>query len=304
MMLWTEKYRPDSIAKLMGQEGFRMDAENWVELGDMPNLLLFGTAGVGKTAASLALAKDVLGELFDVNFLELNASDDRKLETVRTKIKEFASQGKIGEVPFRIILLDEVDGMTSDAQNALKRIMERYESNVRFILTANDRSRIIYPLQSRCANYGFKTLQNDAIFTLCEKVLKSEGHEVPSNLMQFIASFNGDVRRALTELQAAIASGTTLREQVNKSLKEYNDILSMIVNKEYDNARNALYEELLNGKTMKDICLGLHEVVIESEMDGNTKYKILRVIGEGEWRSSTMTPRILISWMVAQTKMN
>ena len=303
-MLWTEKYRPSKLNEIAGQTAFVIDAEHWVINKEMPNVLLYGIAGVGKTASAIALVNEILDGNLEGNFFEINASDDRKLETVRTKIKEFASQGKIGEVPFRIILLDEVDGMTSDAQNALKRIMERYESNVRFILTANDRSRIIYPLQSRCANYGFKTLQNDAIFTLCEKVLKSEGHEVPANLMQFIASFNGDVRRALTELQAAIASGTTLREQVNKSLKEYNDILSMIVNKEYDNARNALYEELLNGKTMKDICLGLHEVVIESEMDGNTKYKILRVIGEGEWRSSTMTPRILISWMVAQTKMN
>ena len=303
-MLWTEKYRPKTLRNIKGQEHFVLDAEVWVEERNMPNVLLYGNAGTGKTGAGLALAKSILGENAKDNFVEVNASDDRRLEVIRTTIKRVAQSGTIGDVPFRICLLDEMDGMTKDAQNALKRIMERYESNVRFILTANDRSRIIYPLQSRCANYGFKTLQNDAIFTLCEKVLKSEGHEVPANLMQFITSFNGDVRRALTELQAAIASGTTLREQVNKSLKEYNDILSMIVNKEYDNARNALYEELLNGKTMKDICLGLHEVVIESEMDGNTKYKILRVIGEGEWRSSTMTPRILISWMVAQTKMN
>ena len=122
--------------------------------------------------------------------------------------------------------------------------------------------------------------------------------------MQFIGSYNGDVRRALTELQAAIASGSTLREQANKSLAEYERIVSLIVDKEHDKALNALYEELIKGKTMKDICLGLHEIVIESEMDGNMKYKILRVIGEGEWRSSTMTPRILVSWMIAQTRMN
>ena len=301
-MLWTEKYRPESISQIVGQESFKLDAENWIQLGDMPNLLLFGTAGVGKTAAGLALAKDMLDDLFDVNFLELNASDDRKLETVRTKIKEFVSQGKIGQVPFRIILLDEVDGMTSDAQNALKRIIERYESNARFIFTANDRSRIIYPLQSRCANYFFSTLPNDVIFSLAENVLKKEGHDIPVNMMQFIGSYNGDVRRALTELQAAIASGSTLREQANKSLEEYEKIVSLIVGKEHDKALTALYEELLKGKTMKDICLGLHEIVIESEMDGNMKYKILRVIGEGEWRSSTMTPRILVSWMIAQTR--
>lgn len=302
MMLWTEKYRPNTLAEIVGQESFKLDAENWIGLKDMPNLLLYGTAGVGKTAAAIALSKDMLGEMFDVNFIELNTSDDRKLETVRTKIKDFVSQNKIGDVPFRIILLDEVDGMTSDAQNALKRIIERYERNARFILTANDQSRIIYPLQSRCANYFFGTLKNDVIFSLVEKVLRREGHDVPDQLMQFIASYNGDLRRVLTELQAAIASGSTLREQVNKSLEEYENILSLIVDKEHDKALTSLYDELLKGKTVKDICLGLHDVVISSEMEANTKYRILRVIGEGEWRSSTMTPRILLSWMVTQTR--
>ena len=302
MMLWTEKYRPNTIREIVGQESFKLDAENWIGLEDMPNLLLYGPAGVGKTAAALALSKDMLGEMHDVNFIELNTSDDRKLETVRTKIKDFISQKKIGDVPFRIILLDEVDGMTSDAQNALKRIIERYESNARFIFTANDQSRIIYPLQSRCANYFFGTLSNDVILSLVENVLKREGLDTPNQLMQFIGSYNGDLRRVLTELQAAIASGSTLREQTNKSLKEYESIISLIVDEEHDKARNALYDELLRGKTVKDICLGLHDVVINSEMDGNMKYRILRVIGEGEWRSSTMTPRILISWMVTQTR--
>ena len=120
--------------------------------------------------------------------------------------------------------------------------------------------------------------------------------------MHFINSYNGDLRRVLTELQAAIASGSSLKEQVNKGLEEYENILSLIVDNEHDKALNSLYDELMKGKTVKDIGLGLHDVVISSEMDANTKYRILRVIGEGEWRSSTMTPRILISWMVTQTR--
>ena len=152
-MLWTEKYRPNKIGEIVGQEHFVMDATTWIEEGNMPNVLFFGNAGTGKTAAGIALAKGILGDSFKDNFVEVNASDDRRLEVVRTTIKTIAQSGTIGDAPFRIILLDELGGMTIDAQSALKRMAERYSNNVRFIITCNDRSKIIHPLQSRCANY-------------------------------------------------------------------------------------------------------------------------------------------------------
>ena len=101
-MLWTEKYRPKRLSEVIGQESFKLDAENWVDINDMPNVLFFGSAGTGKTAAGMALAQEFLGT--SPNFLELNASDDRRLEDVRTNIKGFAQQGKIGDVPFKICL--------------------------------------------------------------------------------------------------------------------------------------------------------------------------------------------------------
>ena len=106
-MLWTEKYRPNTIKQVMGNESFVSDAMGWIKNNDIPNLLLHGPAGTGKTSAGIALAKDILKDDFGTNFLELNASDDRKLETVRTKIKEFASTGKMGNVPYKIVLLEE-----------------------------------------------------------------------------------------------------------------------------------------------------------------------------------------------------
>ncbi len=124
-MLWTEKYRPKNIQQLIGQESFKLDAENWIENKDMPNVLLHGPAGVGKTAAAGILALEMLKHEIDSNYFEINASDDRRLEVVRTTIKDVAQQRAIGDVPFKIIHLDELDGMTPDAQNALKRIMER-----------------------------------------------------------------------------------------------------------------------------------------------------------------------------------
>ena len=302
MMLWTEKYRPELLHQIKGQEHFVMDAENWVELQNMPNVLFYGVSGTGKTAAGLALTRSILGEDALDNFFEINASDDRKLETVRTKIKEIAQSGGLGQVPFRIILLDEMDGMTTDAQNALKRIMERYSNNVRFIITCNDRSKIIFALQSRCANYHFKPLSYQTILGVLNEILAQEnlaGRFPETEMLAFIKAYEGDLRRTITELQAAIASNKPLAIQVQSGLQEYENMLNEIINKN-TNVLTQLHNLLYDGKTIKDICLGLHDVVINAELDNNTKYKLLRVIGESEWRSSTMTPRVLLSWMVGQ----
>lgn len=301
-MLWTEKYRPAELSRIIGQEHFILDAETWAESRIMPNILLYGNSGTGKTAAGIALSNSILGKDAKDNFFEINASDDRKLETVRTSIKSIAQSGSIGDVPFKIIMLDEMDGMTSDAQNALKRIMERYANNVRFIITCNDKSKIIFALQSRCANYHFKTLSNEVILDAVKSLLTSEGLENKyddKSLYAFIGSFNGDLRRAITELQAAASSDNPLKLQVQLGLKEYENIIDEIINKN-TNAISSLHDLLYDGRSVKEICIGMHDVVIDSKMDNNTKYKFLRVIGESEWRSTNLTPRVLVSWMVGQ----
>ena len=301
-MLWTEKYRPALLSGIKGQEHFVMDAENWVELQNMPNVLFYGTSGTGKTAGGLSLARTLLGENALDNFFEINASDDRRLETVRTKIKEIAQSGKLGGVPFRIILLDEMDGMTHDAQNALKRIMERYSENVRFIITCNDRTKIIFALQSRCANYHFKPLAPSVVFAILTDILDKENipnRPTEEEMQGFISVYGGDLRRAITELQAAISSDKPLHVQVQEGLQEYENIISEIINKNA-NILATLHNLLYDGRTIKDICVSLHDVIINATFDSNTKYKFLRVIGESEWRSTTMTPRVLLSWMVGQ----
>lgn len=301
-MLWTEKYRPKKLADIKGQEHFVLDAENWVEVQNMPNVLLHGVPGTGKTACAMALANSILGEDAIDNFFEVNASDDRRLETVRTRIKEIARSGTLGDVPFRMILLDEMDGMTTDAQNALKRIMERYASNVRFVITCNDRSKINFALQSRCANYHFKPLQYTTVKRVVEDILRKEsldGRYDDITLTTFIGAFNGDLRRTITELQAAIASNNNLKIQVQEGLKQYENIIDKILNKN-TSALSDLQALLYDGFTVKDICIGLHDVILDAKLDHTAKYKFLRVIGESEWRSTTMTPKVLISWMVGQ----
>ena len=292
-MLWTEKYRPKKLNDVIGQEHFTSDARGWIEERNMPNVLLYGNPGNGKTGAGLAIGREILGETFQDNYIEVNASDDRRLENVRTTIKNIAQSGTIGDAPFRIVLLDEMDGMTTDAQNALKRIMERYASNIRFIITCNDRNKIIFALQSRCANYHFKPLSNEAMMEVLTSILKAE--EITrfsqDELHSFIYAMNGDMRRAITELQAAKASNSTLKTQINAGLNEYKKLLMNIVNKDTTYALSKIHDLLHNGYTIREVCIGLHDAVIETDLERQIKFKVLRTIGESEWRSTTMTPK-------------
>ena len=300
-MLWTEKYRPKTLRDVVGQEHFTMDATSWVEENNMPNMLAYGNPGNGKTAAMYALGRSILKDSFTDNFIEVNASDDRRLETVRTTIKSVAQSGTIGDAPFRIMLLDEMDGMTSDAQNALKRIMERYSSNIRFMITCNDKSKIIFALQSRCANYHFKPLSRSVILDVIKEILHAESitRFSEDELSTFINAGDLDLRRAITQVQAAKSSNTSLSKQIEIGLEEFQKVLQLLSDK--NKAQEKLVSMNVNGRSIREIIEGLHDALVQSEgMDSNQKWKLLRIFGEAQWRSTTMTPRVLISWMVGQ----
>tara|TARA_R100000008_G_scaffold22781_1_gene12111 strand:- start:4152 stop:5006 length:855 start_codon:yes stop_codon:yes gene_type:complete len=280
------------VNEIIGQESFVKDATNWLLNNEMPNLLLYGQQGVGKTSAAIALANEILKDDFSLNILELNASDDRKLETVRSKIKDFASTVKLGNCPFKICLLDEMDGMTNDAQNALKRIMEKYSKNVRFIITCNDKSKIIFPIQSRCATYQFSKLNNEQIVMVLNKILKIERGNDVTEIKTVSNTFNGDLRKAITQMQAGFNSVTEIIDPMFEEI--INDSINNIC------VLDKLHELLSKGISTKDICNGLHDVILENKYDREIKYKYLRIIGETEYRSSTMTPKIVVSWLATQ----
>ncbi|MCL4349930.1 MAG: AAA family ATPase, partial [Candidatus Thermoplasmatota archaeon] len=159
MEIWIEKYRPERIEDMGGQQEAVRILKGFIDSGEMPHLIFAGPPGVGKTTAALCMAKEMIGENWKDHFLELNASNDRGIDIVREDIKDFARTMSITEGKFKIVFLDEADELTPDAQAALRRTMEVYFRNVRFIFSCNYSSGIIPPLQSRAVVIRFRRFE-------------------------------------------------------------------------------------------------------------------------------------------------
>jgi replication factor C small subunit len=204
--LWVEKHRPRSVTEMRGQKAVVDRLRKYAEAGTFPHLMFAGPPGTGKTTAALALTHDVFGETHRQNLLEMNASDERKLESIRTKVKRFARTAPLGGATFKVIFLDEADSLIHEAQGALRRIMEKYSETCRFILSCNYSSRIIEPIQSRCAVFRFRPLSDEQSFAQIVMVAKSEGVELDDDAAAAIVHVSlGDLRKAITALQVAAA---------------------------------------------------------------------------------------------------
>ena len=172
--VWTEKYRPKKLNDVVNQEDIVERLKAFVKNKNVPNMLFAGPAGIGKTTCALAIAHEVYGEGWKQNYLETNASDERGINTIRHKIKDFARTRPIGDTPFKIAVLDEADALTPEAQQALRRTMENYTHTCRFILIANYSSRIIDPIQSRCAVFRFTGIEKEKSKKYLKKIAKKE----------------------------------------------------------------------------------------------------------------------------------
>jgi len=299
-MNWTEKYRPKIIEEVIGQNKFTDDAKNWVAIYEMPNILLYGQPGTGKTSAAYVIAKQMLGEHMSSQFKEINASQDRRLDTIRETVSNFASWKAIDEVPFKIMLMDELDGMTKDSQRALKRTMERAH-NVRFIITCNNPHEIDMAIRSRCANYLFMPLSVDTIVDILSIICEKEKLSFNKvELTKFAELLNGDLRRGINELQACSYSGGSLVDKSKEFISQYKDVVKSVSAREYDGALTVLLDEVYRGRNVREISHNLHRIILEEEMENRVKYKWLRLLGEMEWRAKDMTPKIIVSWLIAQ----
>lgn len=201
--------RPKNVSEISHQEHVVATLKTSIASGQLPHLLFYGPPGTGKTSTIVAVGRELFGPDFRKNgrFLELNASDDRGIKVVREKVKSFA-QGAISSngsmPPFKIIVLDEADSMTGDAQSALRRMMENYSKVTRFCLICNYVSRIIEPVASRCAKFRFAPLEKISMTARLEYICKEESIESSAEVMDSLLDCsNGDLRKAINFLQSA-----------------------------------------------------------------------------------------------------
>lgn len=290
--LWIEKYRPITFADIKGQKEILQKIKGFIEQKNMPHLLFAGPAGIGKSTTALVIARTFFGEHWRENFLELNASDERGIDVVRTKVKDFARTRALGNVPFKIIFLDECDALTKEAQQALRRTMELYALTTRFVLSCNYSSKILDPIQSRCTVFRFKPLEKEQMFLIFDKIAQTEQLKIDSAAKEALyQSCNGDCRKAENILQSCAAVGTEITEESIFSLAsvanpiEVKEFLFLAMQNKFALARNKMLETMLKyGLSGLDIIKQIQKEVWHLEIDDRTKVALIDKCGEIEFR--------------------
>jgi len=292
-MLWVEKYRPKTLDEIINQEEVVARLKKFVEMKNMPHLLFAGPAGTGKTTAAHALAHDMFGENYKQYMLELNASDERGINVIREKVKEFARSRTPPDIPFKIVLLDEADNMTADAQQALRRLMELYSANTRFILIANYPSKIIDPIQSRCAFFRFQPLKKEDVVARLKYIADNEGVDYDIEALEAIYEISeGDMRRAINILQAAAALGKVTVDTVFKVVgmakpREVREMLRLALKGDFTAARNMLRKLMIEyGLSGEDLVKQIHREIFSNEINIPEEARVLIAdyIGEIHYR--------------------
>ncbi|MFY4811447.1 replication factor C small subunit [Haloarcula sp. AONF1] len=289
--VWIEKYRPQTLDDVMGHENIVGRLKSYVSRNDLSHMLFSGPAGTGKTTCATAIARELYGDDWREHFLELNASDERGIDVVRDRIKNFA-RTSFGGVEYRIIFLDEADALTSDAQSALRRTMEQFSNNVRFILSCNYSSQIIDPIQSRCAVFRFSPLADDAVAEEIREIAAEEDIELTEDgLDALVYAADGDMRKAINGLQAASVSGDTVDESAVYAItstarpEEIRTMVQSALDGDFTASRATLDRLLTEeGIAGGDIIDQLHRSIWEFDIGDDAAVRVLERIGETDYR--------------------
>ena len=290
--VWVEKYRPRKLSDIIGQNEVVERLQSYVNAKTIPHLLFSGPPGVGKTASAIATVRELFGEGWSENFTELNASDERGIDTIRYKIKNFARTSPIGDADFKVIFLDESDALTSPAQSALRRTMEKYSSICRFILSCNYSSKIIEPIQSRCAIYRFRPLSEKAIKERVLYIVSAENIKITDDAIDVISSIaSGDMRRAVNALQSAailgkkVDSDTIYQVTATAHPEEIIELVKLALDGDLIKSLNKLNSFFVDqGLSGEDITKQIYKAVLDMEIPNNLKVELIDKIGEIEFR--------------------
>lgn len=290
--MWAEKYRPKTLADIVDQKEIVERLKSFVRSRNAPHCIFAGPPGTGKTTAALCLSRDLYGDAYREHTMELNASDERGIDVVREKVKTFARVKSIGEITFKMMILDEADNMTSDAQQALRRTMERFTGTCRFVMCANYSGKIIEPIQSRCAPFRFTYLPREEHDTYLSEMAKKEQVKLsPEGLDAIFEVCGGDLRKAINTLQAAASLNKPVDAKVVYSITgraspaDVQKMIKTAMDGNFIEARKQLRDMIQKyGVAGSDIIRQIHSEIFRADIPEPWKIKLADIIGEVDYR--------------------
>ncbi|MBD3247171.1 replication factor C small subunit [Candidatus Pacearchaeota archaeon] len=290
--IWTERFRPSKFKEVVGQEDIVKRIESLTNSLNIPHLLFAGPAGTGKSTLALIIVKELFGDIWKENYLELNASDERGINIVREKVKNFARTKSLGDVPFKIIFLDEADALTPEAQQALRRTMENYSATCRFILSCNYSSKIIDPIQSRCALFRFKLLEKKDIEKVLNIIASDEDLTITPEAMEALyEGSEGDCRRAINLLQSTASISPSITEDLvstvisNTKPKDIKVVLDYALSGDFQKSREKLLDVMLKESISgQDVVKAIQKEIWNLPVEPDIKVRLTEKTGEIEFR--------------------
>lgn len=295
---WVEKYRPTRLGDVSGQDGVVATVRQFVNLRQLPHLLFYGPPGTGKTSTIVAIAREIFGDSYKNMVLELNASDDRGIDVVRDQIKMFSSTRQIfaKQGSFKLVILDEADSMTNVAQNALRRIIEKYSAHTRFCILANYVHKLNPALVSRCTRFRFSPISQDAIKSRIQHVIEGEHVNISDDGLKALMELSqGDMRKALNVLQACYFR----KQGEDSSIKaadiydcvgspDPNDIETIgksLLRDDWPLCMDTIFSlKLRKGYALADILSGVGQLFMDVDISPSTRKNALSGLAEIEYR--------------------
>jgi replication factor C subunit 3/5 len=288
---WIEKYRPDNLNMIYSHKNIICALKKFIKTKSLPHLLFYGPSGTGKTSTIISCAKKMYKSYYPYMVLEFNASDERGIDMVRDKIKTFVSSQNFFTSGYKLVILDETDAMTYDAQKILRQIIERYSKNARFCLICNHVYKIIPALQSRCTKFRFSPISINNMYTKIDKIIKKEKIEATEKGKKAILKLcNGDLRRAINILQSTymtynkITLSNVYGATNNCTEKDICKIIRWMYKYSYKKSyKKVINYKYKNGISINNLLVGITKFIVKSDLDNSNKIFLFNELSNIEY---------------------